>query len=499
MSAKKKVLENSFFYIFSSLLVKAIGFLLLPIYTMFLTPNDYGVINLVNGFIQVANFIVAFSLYSAAIRFYADYKDNKEKLKNFYGTIITFILISGVIFFGIALIFKELVITWFFEGISFYPIILITLMSLMFVSLHRIHQSILQGMQQGKKLTKINITIFGITVLLNLFFIVVLKLGAVGFLMAQLIANIGYFIFMLLDLKKNELFVLKIDLNILREALKYSIPLMPHNLSTRIASLASRIFINKSSTLALVGLYSIGMQFGMLIDTIQSAVNKAFQPWFFEMMNKKDIDSRKEVVELSKVLLIIYSLIYMGIGLFSQEVVILMTNERYIMAWTVIPILVVAFSVKSIYYFYINILFYYKNATRKIFISTIAGSFSDILIAFLLIPKYGMYGAACAFLIAKIIVVSIVVLISKKYDDIGYRISKMLGIILPSLLFMGTGLYFSYTKFLTAFSWNNLVYKIIILTAYIIFIYFNNKKVIDNAIKTGKIKRILKISKKKNK
>src|SRR5690554_6180577 len=99
MSAKKKVLENSFFYIFSSLLVKAIGFLLLPIYTMFLTPDDYGVINLVNGFIQVANFIVAFSLYSAAIRFYADYKYDKEKLKNFYGTIITFILISGVIFF----------------------------------------------------------------------------------------------------------------------------------------------------------------------------------------------------------------------------------------------------------------------------------------------------------------------------------------------------------------------------------------------------------------
>ena len=50
MSAKSKVLENSFLYTFSSLLAKAVGFLLLPVYTLFLTPEDYGITNLVNSF-----------------------------------------------------------------------------------------------------------------------------------------------------------------------------------------------------------------------------------------------------------------------------------------------------------------------------------------------------------------------------------------------------------------------------------------------------------------
>lgn len=95
MTAKKKVLENSFFYIFSSLLVKAMGFLLLPIYTLYLTPDDYGVTNLVTGFVNVATFIIAFSLYSAAIRFYADYKENRRKIKRLYGTLISFVFISG--------------------------------------------------------------------------------------------------------------------------------------------------------------------------------------------------------------------------------------------------------------------------------------------------------------------------------------------------------------------------------------------------------------------
>ena len=91
-----RVLENSFLYTFSSLLTKAIGFLLLPIYTLFLTPEDYGITNLVNSFTSVATYIVAFSLYVAVIRFYVDYKDEQDKLKRFYGTIVTFVLYLAV-------------------------------------------------------------------------------------------------------------------------------------------------------------------------------------------------------------------------------------------------------------------------------------------------------------------------------------------------------------------------------------------------------------------
>lgn len=491
MSSKGKVLQNSFLYIFSSLSVKAIGFILLPVYTLFLTPEDYGITNLVNSFTQVATFIVAFSLYSAVVRFYADYKDDKEKLKRFYGTVVVFVFISGVSFLGLGIIFNKLLIKWFFEGISFYPIVLISLFTLTFFCLHTIHQNMLQGMQQGKKLTIINLLVFGIQVCLNLLFVAVFKFGAIGVLLANLIINFFYFIFMIYDLKKNDMVIYCIDMKILREALTYSVPLLPHNLSTNIASFASRIFINNSGSLSSVGLYSVASQFGVIIDTVQSSVNIAFAPWFYNVMNSKE-ENKNDIVGLSHFLLILYSLLYMLIGLFSQEFIILMTNKAYIMSWTAIPILVVAFSVKSIYYFYANVLFYYKEAARKIFIATIIGSMADIIISFTLIPKYGMYGASVAFLLAKIIVVTIVVIMSTRYHDIGYRITDMLKIIIPSLLFMSTGLYFSYTKYLVVFSWVNLLYKLVILTAYIAFIYFTNKKMIKMIISSGKIQQILK-------
>lgn len=491
MSPRKKVLENSFFYIFSSLLVKAMGFLLLPIYTLFLTPDDYGVTNLVMGFLNVATFIVAFSLYSAVIRFYAEYNENQRKLKRLYGTVIIFVFISGITSLIVGLIFKNIVVSIFFEGIQFYPIVFIAFLSLVFISLYTLHQSMLQGMQQGKKLAKLNLIVFISTAALKILFIGFFKLGAVGFLLAQLIVNIIYFFYVVIDLKKNDLVEWTIDLPILKETLKYSIPLMPHNLSTRIASLASRVFINTSGTLANVGLYSIAMQFGNLIDVVQVAVNRAFQPWFYEMMNNNDEESKKEAVNLSYLLLVFYSLIYMGIGLFSQEVVILMTNDNYIMAWTVIPILVIGFSIKSMYYFYVNVIMFYKQAARKLFISTIIGSLMDIFLAYLLVPRFGIYGSAVAFVLAKLIIVTIVVYLSKLYDDVGYRVIKMLSIIVPSLLFMLVGLYFSYTKYLTVFSVTNLGYKILILLIYVMFIYFTNKRAVDKVLRSGQIQRML--------
>jgi len=142
------------------------------------------------------------------------------------------------------------------------------------------------------------------------------------------------------------------------------------------------------------------------------------------------------------------------------------------------------------------VIMFYKQAARKLFIATIIGSLMDIFLAYLLVPRFGMYGSALAFVLAKVIIVTIVVYLSKLYDDVGYRVLKMLSIIVPSLLFMTVGLYFSYTRYLTVLSFTNLVYKILILTLYILFIYFTNRGVIDKAFKSGQLQRIIKRKKK---
>jgi O-antigen/teichoic acid export membrane protein len=475
-SAIKRVLENSLFYIFSSFLVKGFGLILLPVYTFYLDTEQYGILSLTRSFLNVALYIVILSSHSAVVRYYVEYKDNVEKLKKYISTIILFILAFSLVILTGVIIFRDIIFSWFLKDILFFPYILTAIAILFFHSIHTIHQNILKGMQNGKKLTVLNLIVFFSQVILNLVLIIVFDLEALGILLAMLIVNVFYFAYAIYDLKSNNLLCFAFDFKMLKESLKYSIPILPHNLSTNIASFTSRVFINNNSTISDVGLYGISTQFGILIDVIQRSVNMAFQPWFFEKMKNPTKDILKDVINLSILLLVIYSFVYMIIGLFSQEVILVFLRDDYAISWTVIPIVVIGFSIKSMYYFYVNILFFHRNTTRLLFRASLAGSFIDIILAYLMVPSYGMYGAAISFVLAKLVMVSIVVVISKKCDDIGYRVISMLRIIIPSILFMFVGLYFSYTNYLFNFSWMNLLYKIFILALYTGFVFLTNRR-----------------------
>lgn len=496
MKNRRKVFSNSILYSFSSLLIKSFNFALLPLYTYSMSANQYGVINLVNSFKTVSILLISFSLYSAVIRFHVDYADDTEKLRQFIGTLIVFVFFSGSVFFVIGLIFNELVISVFFEGINYYPIVLITFISLIFISLHTLHQTIIQATENGKKLSIVNITVFLFQAVLIFILVGIMKLESLGYVIALLITNFIYFFYMIYDLKSTNLVSFNLDFISLSRALKYSIPLMPHELSTQIANFASRVFLNRSTSLASVGLYSVAFQFGVVVDTVQFSVNKAFSPWFFKLMKHKNIDGM-ESVKVSNVLLYMYSIIFLIIGLFSQEAIFLMTPPSYGDAWKVVPLIVVGYSIKSIYYFYINVLLFYKNASKKIFIATLSGSVIEIMLSVILISTFGMYGAAFSFIAGKIITVSVIIIISKSYNH-NYNVLVMIKIIAPSIITMYLGLIFSYYQYSSELSFINITYKLLILSLYSLYIYFLNRnmlikstpKIIEELKKNKVIRRV---------
>ncbi|MGE4283583.1 MAG: lipopolysaccharide biosynthesis protein [Clostridia bacterium] len=489
MSGKKIVLANSFYYTFSSFLVKAFGFFLLPVYTEYLSPGDYGITNLVHSFLSVATFLVSFSLYAAIPRFYVEYKEDQEKVKSLIGSIITFTFIMGLLFFVVSSLFSKVIIRFLFTGIPFYPYVLIALITLLFQSLHTIHENVLKAIQKGRFLASLSVIIFLLQTGITIVFVVILKLGPVGVLLSQAIVSFLYSIFMVSDLRKRNLLSFSFNWKLLKRALSYSIPIIPHNLSTSIAAFVSKIFINNSASLASVGLYGIAMQFGSLIDLFQTSVNKAFSPWFFNVLHEGKGKSDIDQMEFAKILLSLYSVIYLGIGLFSQEAILLMTHSRYTLAWKVVPILVVAFSVKSIYYFYVNILFYHQEAARKIFYASLTGSFLDISLAAVLIPRFGMYGAALSFLIAKVCIVVIVVLLCRNYNQGMFDVLGMIRTILPSIVLIGIGLIFSYVKYDTVFNYGNFLYKCGIVGGYLAILLIHYKSIIYKIIEQWRNKK----------
>lgn len=469
----KKVAVNSIIYTISNLILKASNFLLLPLYTAFLTTEDYGVTNLANSFNNVLTYIIAFSLYSAVIRFYADVKDDKEKTKELYSTVIWFVFFSAVLFFAVMVLFRNIIGEVFFANVPIFPTLILIFAMTAFHCFYVIYQDILKARQDSMKSAVTSLLYFFLQLFLNIYFVVYRHWGANGILLSGLICNSLGMLWMLFDLMREKTIGLVINAKLLKDMLKYSIPILPHNLSTNIAELTSKVFLNGSSSLSTVGIYGISSQFGSVADTIQSSISNAFEPWFYSKMKDWKEDSGQEIERLTSNIIWVFGIVLLGLAFFAEEAVLIMTPDSYKTVWRYVPIMVVTNSIKIPYYFYICILYYHKESTKYIFTATLSASFFNILFSYLLIPRYDIYGSIIADIFAMIFRVSVIIILANKTNKIGYTVSFFAKKILMIVGFIVLGTLPSYLFFPDQIHLANVLFKMAALSLYIVLLVFN--------------------------
>ena len=485
----KRVLGNSLIYTVNDLLLKAFTFFLLPLYTAYLSTEDYGTTNLVNSFTQVSSYIIVFSLFMSVPRFYVEYKQDQEKIKRYFGTMILFSFVSGFGFLLLFVAFNKVLTALVFEGIPFYPVVLVALLGLVFACVYTMYSRILYAMQDAKRVVITSLSFFFVNFGFTFLMVVDKGMGAYGVLLATMITNILFCAYVLIDLTHRKLIVFRIDKAILKETLQYSIPIIPHNISTNIAQLVSRIFINNWFELSVVGLFGLASQFGTLTDIAQSSMNSAFQPWFFSQIKEGGKERSASVRQMAYAIAWLSGLIFLLIALFSQEVILLFLNPNYRQAWTVVPLCVVTFAVKSAYYPYINLLLYEKKASRLVFITTVSSSLVNIGLSALLIPMLNMYGSSLADIIAMIIRVAVAVIIARKFNIVGFRFTSFAKIVLVVVLLSGAGLYLSYTQYMYSVSLLNILLKLLVVALYMGIVAYANRMILKRYWNIWKAKR----------
>ena len=487
-TSSKKVVFNSVIYTVSGLLQKCASFFLLPLYTAYLTTEDYGITNLASNFIQTFSFVVAFSLFSAILRFYVDLKENVEKLKRFYGTIFSFIFVSGILFFVIFSLSKTIISKVFFGNVDYFPIIFICLLSLIFNCLHTAYINVLKSQQRAIKSSIVSFISFLFQLCLNIIFVVPLNMGAVGVLLATLISNVVFFAFVMMDLLYSKMIKICFDFELLKSALKYSIPIMPHNLSTRIAILVSSVLIGNIESLGALGVFSVSMQFGNLADLIQCYVASAYGPWLYEKLKSGAVENKENVRKTVYLLVSLIGFLFIGLSLFSQDYIILCVDKEFVSAWKYVPLIVVSYTIKTMYYFYVEILFYNKEASKKLFIATLTSSFLNVISSAFLIPNIGVYGSILSDAFSILVCNTIVIAISGRYGNIGLKFFDFLKSMIVTIFFIFIGLSLSYLVFGDTFSICNFVYKIFIILTYMIIVWLKFNAEIKILLNKGRKK-----------
>ncbi len=388
-----KLFQNTAIYTIVMVLQKGIAFFLLPIYTYYLTPGDYGILGISSSLSSFLSIFLTFSLGAAAGRFYYIHNKDEVYAKRLYGTIVSVVLINSVIFGTIFILCHQWLIDPFLGNINFYPYIFIGFLNVIITPLYLYFQEYLQTRQEGAHFGINSMCFFILNVTLTIVALKVLQLGVMGVLLSNLITSFVFFIYAAI------LFVRKLDLGvdkkILKNSLSYSLPLVPHALANWSNGTLDRLLINGLKSESAAGLYNLGQQYSSVMNTICNAINQAYLPWFFEKVNYGE-SGIKQIIKTAEAIVCLLAFVSVVMSLFSKELLDLMiTNPAYDGVWKIIPLLVTAYLFHGLYFFFVNVLF--LKDTKLVFTITLVTLGVNIGANLFLIHGYGYMGSAFAF------------------------------------------------------------------------------------------------------
>ena len=422
---QKKLAKNAVIYSFFSLLQRGLGFFLLPVYTTVLAKDELGTISTATAIVAFFVILFGLSLRGAVPYYYYEYKDKKPHyLKKLYGTSTLFILCFTSLGIISLLATREWFLDYLFENIAFMPYILLSLISIFLQPLYFFYQSILKAKQEAKKASALDFAYFGIMVGLTLVLILGFNLKAEGALIANAVASFFVFIISIIGLNKEISW--HFSTKILKKVLKYSLPLVPHNISGWAMNMMDKVLLNSMTSLTLVGLFDVGSQIGKVVNMISLGVNSAYAPWFFDQV-KNDPNSKTNIVTVTHKIVLFYVFIGVAISWIAPELLHIISKPEYYEAWTIVPLIATAFVINGFYFTFSSVFFLEK--TKHLFILTMIGAVANLILNLIMIPSYGILGAAIASILTKVFFTCLTYWFSQRIYHLPYNTIYIISII----------------------------------------------------------------------
>lgn len=461
MNKYKKLGVDTFLLFLGNLGSKMIIFLLLPFYTKFLSTEKYGIIDLVTSYTSLLIPIFSLLMSEAIFRLPVGkpYEEKKEYFSScfFFGNIS--ILVGSIL---IIILNKKFNINFFID-IKILILIIITTFNYTFV------QQFLKTLDYVKEYSFLGVVYSLIFTILNIY--LVKKDLEKGYFESIILTNIVLILIILFSLKLYKYISLKkINKKIIKEALKYSIPLLPTSIIWWIINLSDRIILKKYYSVETLGIYGVSSKFSLIISTIFSIFYSAWQISAIKEYQKEKYENfYKNIFKLIEIILTIIAILSL---LFLPIVYKFFIDISYIRSLKYISILIFG-TIFSNFSLFIGVNYITSKKTKMAFYTGIIAGIINLVLNIILIPKYEILGASLATLIAYIL---FFIIRKKSLDNV-----VKLEISNKYIIF-----YIILTIALILLSYNYSI-KSIIGIIFITFIYvFINIKEIKRIIKKGK-------------
>lgn len=414
MERNQELKKNAIIFGIGTFGAKLMQFILIPLYTIYLSTSDYGTSDIISSTVTMLIPFLTLGMAHGILRFVLGQKDNRKPLLTFS---IKVCLASTAILFLLVPFLRKMNI---YEGNEYFIPILF-----LFISLKKIFSNYCKAIEKNKAYAIDGIVAAITTAFFSWLFLGVFHFGVQGYLTAILIANVISVIYfsVVCDLKTT-LSLPTEKSNIIRESLKYSVPLMPNDLAWWIIQMSDRYMVTWMCGAAVNGVYTMAYKIPGIFNIIVSVFIQAFNITVFK---ECDINKQKGKYDgsyfesiYSKYLAITFVVVIIVI-LITQPVAFFMIKKDFYLSWKYTPYLLIAFAIGNLESFLGSILGGIKR-TKISFVSTFLGSMVNIILNYLLISRYQTYGAIIATVVGYFIVYLIRIIGVKRYVDINLHV-----------------------------------------------------------------------------
>lgn len=403
MDRNQKLLSNTILYTIGGIGAKLITFLLIPVYTRYLSTAEYGIADLfylaIQIFVTVGTLKIASSLARYAV---ADLENAGKYLSNALFVVLSSSVLCTIFYaflFGNKFLDAELDISYFilfFVGFSVREL------------LYEMTKAV-----DKNRLYVIDGLFFSALLLgTTLFFVAALQRGVRGFVESYIIANFASVVFLAIGLNVRKYVSFSyINANLLFEMIKYSSLLVPATLSFWVIQTSDRYMINFFKGTSVAGIYGVAYKIpsicGMFVSFFMSA-------WYITAVrNESDKEYNTSVFMFYFKVVVLASSIVI---IFSKLIACVMFKDEFFEAWLYVPTLIFTFVFQYLFQF-LEIIMISRKATTSILVSFLVGAAINIGLNMAMIPIYGIYGAVFATGISNLIVfISRMVILQKREE-----------------------------------------------------------------------------------
>lgn len=433
-SSTKNMAKHSSYYALGNILRQLVGFIMLPIYTRYLAPGDYGVIGLLTFAIGLIDLAFGARLVQAVPKFYYQLEERKQR----YSVISTALLqtsVISVVTVSVLLLFSKEFSYFLLDQESLQLVVALFCVTVLTQAIENYGLLFIRLKQKPLLFLVINMLKLLVQLALNIWLIIFLELGVLGVAISMSVSSLVFALILALYtlLQTGVSYNKKMGIKLIR----FSWPLWLAGLAALYVGSSNRYFLKEFASLTEVGLYELATKFSTILPLlIWRPFNMYWQTERFNIYqsNKGNTQVFQSVFWVISSILCLAAL---GLSIFSGVAIRIMAAPEYYSAANAIPLLSMAAVFACLSTFF-NFGYFISEKTIKISVNNYITAIFATLFYFSLIPVLGVVGASAAFCLTSLAQMLLMYYGSRKYFDMNIKLRTvfyMISITAPGYYF----------------------------------------------------------------